>query len=262
MSDCEVKRTVGEVSKVLGISVRTLHYWESRGLITPSGRTWADYRIYSEQDVRRLEQIMIYRAAGMPLEKIPAALSGNPITHLQEQLHELIQKKEEINKTIELVERLLENAMSEEKLSITEIAQIIGQANLDEYQKEAEGKWGQTKEWIRSQETISKMSREEWGKLASQMDEFNQRLALAKNRGVPAGSDEANILAEEHLQILSTFFPATYKQQVLIARGYVADPRFHSYYEKVTPGLAKWLQEIINSNAQIHGVDSRELEWS
>ena len=75
------------------------------------------------------------------------------------------------------------------------------------------------------------------------------------------GSDEANALAEAHRQDLSRWFDVSVSKQVLIARGYTADPRFEKHYEKVAPGLSAWLVEVIHANARAQGVDPAVVEW-
>ena len=62
--------TVGEAARLIGVSVRTLHHWDALGLATPSGRTWSGYRLYSPDDVARLQQVLVYRETGMPLARI------------------------------------------------------------------------------------------------------------------------------------------------------------------------------------------------
>lgn len=61
--------------------------------------------------------------------------------------------------------------------------------------------------------------------------------------------------------MLSTFYPVTLSKQVILAGGYVADPRFKEYYESLHPGLAQWLKEAIESNAAAKGVDPETAQW-
>lgn len=69
---------VGELAKRSGITVRTLHYYHSIGLLTPSARSEAGYRLYNHHDVRRLQQIQALRRLGVALAEINTLLSGNP----------------------------------------------------------------------------------------------------------------------------------------------------------------------------------------
>ena len=69
--------TVGALARRTGLTIRTLHHYDEIGLLSPSGRTETGYRLYSDDDVRRLERIVLLRGLGMPLESIASALQGN-----------------------------------------------------------------------------------------------------------------------------------------------------------------------------------------
>ena len=62
--------TVGELAKLTGITVRTLHHYDQIGLVQPSDRSRAGYRLYGDADVLRLQQVLIYRELGVPLDEI------------------------------------------------------------------------------------------------------------------------------------------------------------------------------------------------
>jgi DNA-binding transcriptional MerR regulator len=68
--------TIGRLAKKFGLSRSTLLYYDSLGLLTPSARTEGRYRLYSNDDVKRLEQICLYRKAGLPLEEIRRVLES------------------------------------------------------------------------------------------------------------------------------------------------------------------------------------------
>ena len=69
--------TVGALARRTGLTVRTLHHYDKIGVLSPSGRTESGYRLYSDDDVRRLERIVLLRGLGMPLDTIASALHGN-----------------------------------------------------------------------------------------------------------------------------------------------------------------------------------------
>jgi len=121
---------------MLGISVRTLHYWEERGLASPSFRTAADYRIYSDADVRLLQQVIVYQATGMSLDNISTILrkKRSDVDVLRHQRRSLMKKQADMNEMIRAIDTLLEDAMSTENLSTETIAKILGDAKFPEYQ--------------------------------------------------------------------------------------------------------------------------------
>lgn len=256
-------RTVGEAAELLGLSVRTLHHWEERKLVKPTGRNWSNYRLYSEADIARLQQVTIYRATGMSLDAIAAVLDGegDAVSHLQRQRDLLIEKETALHQMVQAVEELLEDAMNTKSLTVEDIAEILEDASFPSHQEEAEEKWGDTADWKSSSQRVAHMTRSDWEQVKSETALLEDDLANAFNRGVQPGSPEANELAEGHRAWLSRFFPVTHAKQVLISRGYVQDPRFSEYYESRAKGLAAWLTAIIAANALAHGVDPESASW-
>jgi DNA-binding transcriptional MerR regulator len=66
--------TVGELSTLAGVSVRALHHYDEIGLLVPSGRSDAGYRLYSYADLERLHEILVWRQLGFALDDIRALL--------------------------------------------------------------------------------------------------------------------------------------------------------------------------------------------
>jgi DNA-binding transcriptional MerR regulator len=97
---------VGELAKQTGISVRTLHYYDEIGLLSPSGRTESDYRLYAEADIIRLQQIMSLRQLGFSLIEIKECLQKPDFSlHHTIQLH-IVRLREQIELSQKLLHRL------------------------------------------------------------------------------------------------------------------------------------------------------------
>jgi DNA-binding transcriptional MerR regulator len=77
--------TVGQVAGQFGVTVRTLHHYDQIGLLVPSERTPAGYRLYTTADITRLQNVVVYRRLGFPLEEI-ALLLDEPAVDLGEHL--------------------------------------------------------------------------------------------------------------------------------------------------------------------------------
>src|SRR6476469_425938 len=71
-----------ELAELAGVTVRTLHHYDRIGLLKPAARSAAGYRLYSESDLRRLEQIVILKFLGLPLKQVKDALDRGPTTLL------------------------------------------------------------------------------------------------------------------------------------------------------------------------------------
>lgn len=258
--------TVGEAARLVGVSVRTLHHWDALGLATPSGRSWAGYRLYSPDDVARLQQVLVYRETGMPLARIGELLDEtgtSALEHLKRQHVLLLERITRLQRMVRAVEALTDK---ETRMSTTpeQRAEILGSdwdPTWKDWKEEAQQRWGDTDEWAQSERRRATMNASDWRQVKEDSDQLVADLAAAMREGVRPGSERANALAEQHRASIGYWFDTSYSKQVLIARGYVADPRFTAYYDAVEPGLAAWLKEVIDANAAAHGVDPATAEW-
>ncbi|HEX8319912.1 MerR family transcriptional regulator [Longimicrobium sp.] len=97
---------VGELAKATGLTVRTLHHYDEVRLLSPSHRTAAGHRMYSEGDVQRLQQIVSLRSLGFALDDIRGVLSGRELTPIQIVRMHADRLRQQIRTQQRLVERL------------------------------------------------------------------------------------------------------------------------------------------------------------
>ena len=71
---------VKEVAELVGISVRTLHHYDEIGLLTPDEITESGYRVYSEENLETLQQILFFKELGFPLKKLKKSSIVLPLT--------------------------------------------------------------------------------------------------------------------------------------------------------------------------------------
>src|SRR6478672_13642418 len=90
--------TVGQVADLFGVTVRTLHHYDEIGLLVPSGRSRAGYRLYTDGDLERLQQVVVYRRLELPLDQIASLLDGDedPDVHLRRQRDAVMQRLDEL----------------------------------------------------------------------------------------------------------------------------------------------------------------------
>lgn len=255
---------VGEAARALGVSVRTLHHWDETGLVSPGSRTASGYRLYSRTDIARLQQVLVYREVGMPLEQISRALASteaDEAEHLRRQRALLRTRIARLEEMVSSVDTLLERNMTDNALTPQEQAGALGSDWNDPYHDEAEQKWGDTDAWKQSQAVASSMTAADMEVAKQALEDLETALAEALRAGVEPGSAEANALAERHRANIGQWFDVSHAQQSLIARGYTEDPRFAEHYDSREPGLAVWLRAVIEANARDHGVDPDTAEW-
>jgi MerR family transcriptional regulator, thiopeptide resistance regulator len=157
--------TVGETARLSGISVRTLHHYDEIGLLVPGGRSAAGYRLYRADDLRRLQQILLYRELDFRLEDIANILASPDAgadDHLRRQ-HALLRSRQ--HRTAALL-RAIENEMEARKMGISltpdEQFEIFGTGNLEQHAAEAEHRWGDTDAWQQSRRTTAAYTKDDW----------------------------------------------------------------------------------------------------
>ncbi|MEV4761992.1 MerR family transcriptional regulator [Micromonospora chokoriensis] len=245
--------TVGQVAKLAGVTVRTLHHYDEVGLLSPSGRTSAGYRRYDDADLQRLQLVLYYRELGFPLEEIAAIIddpAADPAAHLRRQ-HELLTVR--IKRLQEMV-TAIEFAMEASKLNIQltpeERFEVFGDFNPEDHEAEAEQRWGGTDAYRESNRRASRYTKEDWLRIKAENEDWGRRIVAVLASGAPADGPEAMELAEEHRQLISRwFYECSYEIHTGLADMYLADERFTAHYENIAPGLAAYLNEAIHANA-------------
>lgn len=133
-------KTVKEVCDLAGVSRRTLHYYDDLGLLKPSQVTAAGYRLYDEVALRRLQDILLFKALDIPLKDIQTLLNAPKAVRqslLSDHLQILDMKRAHLDEVIGLVKSMLKG---EEAMALD----IFNTQTLKDFQKEAKDRWGQT----------------------------------------------------------------------------------------------------------------------
>ncbi|MEU9042620.1 MULTISPECIES: MerR family transcriptional regulator [unclassified Kitasatospora] len=245
--------SVGAVAKIAKVTVRTLHHYDEIGLLSPAGRTRSGYRRYVDADLDRLQQILFYRELGFPLEEIAAILddhSVSPSEHLRRQHRLLSDRIRHLQDLASAVEHAMEARRMGIQLTPEEKFEIFGEGYQEEWEQEAEQRWGDTEAWAESQRRTGAYSKADWERIQAEMAELNTRLVEALTGGEPADGAPAMDLAEAHRQhICQNFYDCTFTIHRGLAGLYVSDPRWTDTYENLAPGLAQWLHDAILANA-------------
>jgi DNA-binding transcriptional MerR regulator len=240
-----------------GVSVRTLHHYDEIGLLVPSGRSDAGYRLYSAGDLQRLQQILFYRELDFGLEQI-AEIVADPAAgtdeHLRRQHRLLRQRLARTERLINAIEHEMEARNMGISLTPEEQLEIFGTDELAELSQEAEQRWAQTDAWRESQRRTAAYTKEDWLAIKHEADENVAAFVDALNSGEPATSSVGMDVAEAHRQHISRwFYPCSYEAHRNLAQLYVSDPRYSKTYGKHAPGLPQYIHDAIAANAERAG---------
>lgn len=133
-------RTVKLISDLTGISVRMLHYYDEIGLLKPTKLTEAGYRLYDDDTLKTLQQILFFKELDIPLKEIKEIMASpnfNKVEALKNQKSLLILKRNRLNNLIELINKSIEgeNTMSFKEFDMSEYFNV-----LEEFKTEHEDK--------------------------------------------------------------------------------------------------------------------------
>jgi DNA-binding transcriptional MerR regulator len=237
------------------VTVRTLHHYDEIGLLSPSERSHAGYRLYTAEDLERLATIVTYRRLDLPLDEVAALLRGDGSTleHLRRQRDAVLHRVEELHGLVDAIDRAMEREMNEQPATREDLREVFGDGFSDEYRAEAQERWGETDAWKQSARRTKGYTKADWERIRAEGDAVNAAFVAALESGRPATSTEAMDAAEAHrAQIDTWFYDCSHGFQRNLADMYVADARFTKTYEDIAPGLAQYVRDAIHANADRH----------
>ncbi|MDK7271874.1 MULTISPECIES: MerR family transcriptional regulator [Actinotignum] len=161
-------KTVNEVSKIAGISVRTLQYYDRIGLLKPTDYSDAGYRLYSDSDVKQLQYILLFRELEFPLKEIKTIVHSknfNEAEALDQQITLLSLKRDRLEALLDFAKRIKSSGGTYMDFTVFDTGKI------DDYARQARERWGTTSEY---QEYESKHA----GRNATENQAITQSLML------------------------------------------------------------------------------------
>lgn len=244
--------TVGDLATRAGVTVRTLHHYDEIGLLRPSGRSDAGYRLYGSGDIARLQQILFYRELGLPLEEIARVMSDpqfDRIEALRRQRAQLEAKAEHLLRMIDAVDAAIEADRRGTTMSTDDMLEVFGDFDPKEHEEEARERWGHTDAYKESARRTAAYAKADWQRHAAESAEIYQAFVALMAAGIPADSEEAMEVAERHRGLITTwFYECSPEIHVGLGEMYVADHRFSENIDKHGAGLARYMSEAILAN--------------
>ncbi len=240
-----MKYSISEAATLMGVSVRTLHYYDEIGLLLPSSVVpETGYRYYDEKALEKLQQILFYKELDFSIKDIVKIMDSPDYQKeeaMQNQRELLKMKKERLERLIGLLDAGLkgENTMSIKEFDMTEIENA-----KEKYAKEVQEKWGSTDAYMQSQKKTAGFTKEDWAKSQEKASQIMQE--FAKHIGENPASVGVQKLVEVWQSYITEFYYDCTKE-ILAGLGqmYVADERFMNNMDQHGAGTAKLMSEAI-----------------
>jgi DNA-binding transcriptional MerR regulator len=251
--------TVGELSKLTGVTVRALHHYDEIGLVRPSQRTRAGYRLYADADVLRLQQVLVLRELGVALDEIGPAIdeagaagtAGDRAALLRKHRAQLADKRRRLDAMLAAVDAALE-VLEKGKQTMTpeDWKTMFDGFDPADHEAEVRARWGDTDAYQESARRTRQYGKPDWEAIRKESDEIHGRLARLMQQGAAASDPAVQAAVEDHRKHIERwFYPCSSQLHKGLGEMYVADPRFTaSLDKKAGEGFARFFRDAISAS--------------
>ena len=238
-------KTVKEVSRLSGLSVRTLHYYDAIGLLKPSSVTGAGYRLYDGKALCRLQQILFFRELGFPLAEIRKILdnpSFQPREALQNHRKMLLLERNRLDELIRLADDVLKG---EKTMSLEGFDESRIEEERKKYAEEAKARWGNTEAYRESERRTKNLTREDRQRADAEAEAIWKKFAACMAEKPPESAEAQSLVTEWQAYITRHFYRCTDEILAGLGQMYGADPRFAETINRCGTGTADYMSRAI-----------------
>lgn len=212
----------------------------------PAQKTEAGYRLYTADDLARLQQILFFRELGFSLREIKDIIDRPGFDRRQALLdhrHLLLVRQERLGRLIRSVDRTL---AAMERGTEMDAKEMFDGFDPAEYEEEARQRWGHTEAYRESMERTKRYTKEDWAAIQRESAQIEQGLANLTDRE-PADPEVQELIRRHYQQINDRFYTCPLEMYRGLGDMYVQDERFTAHYDRVKPGLARFVQAAIHA---------------
>jgi DNA-binding transcriptional MerR regulator len=238
--------TTGQLAKLAGVSVRTLHHYDHLGLLGPSARTAAGYRLYGGPELLRLQQILFFKELDLPLEEIDRILDDpgfDPVESLRHHRQLLQREMERLAHLLNTIDKTI-HRLTEDDMQMTDDELYAGftPEQAERYRREARETYGPAVV-EEAERRAKRMSQAEWQAHGEEGEAVTRGVAGLMDRA-PDDPEVQALIARHHAWI-EGFYPASAERYRGLSQLYVIHPEFQAFYDKYSPGLADFMAEAM-----------------
>lgn len=241
--------SVHQLAVAAGITVRTLHHYDAIGLLSPGRVEGNGYRRYTAADLLRLQQIMFYRELDFPLDKIKSILDAPGFDNreaLVAHRRVLLASAKRLNGLVKTIDATISSLDKGVDMAAGDLYGTFTKKQMEEYQKEAEERWGKTDAYKQSTANVAKMGKAGLAQVAAENKAVEKELAAVMDRDVRDPAVQA--LVARHRANIAKFYTVSDEMYRGLAEMYLADPRFTAHYDGTAPGLADFLSRAMHAS--------------
>ena len=236
--------TVNEVSKLTGVSVRTLHYYDEIGLLHPASVLDTGYRLYDEENLKRLQQIMLFRELEFPLKEIKKIIDNpdfDTARALENQIELLSLRREHLDNLIQHAKEMQKK--EESKMDF----KAFDKSKLEEYSKRAKEQWGDTAAYKEYEEKAKARTDREEKEMGEGLMQIFTEFGKILDRD-PAGAEAEALVKNLQEYISNNYYTCTNEILSGLGQMYAAGGEFTENIDAAGgPGTAVFASKAIEA---------------
>ncbi|WP_406274400.1 MerR family transcriptional regulator [Nocardia sp. NBC_00881] len=239
--------SIADVARMSGVTARTLRHYNDIGLLEPACVGTNGYRYYEEEQLLRLQQILVLRELGLSLAEIAQAVDSEPDTlaALKRQHIRLLGERNRLARMADTVARTIAEleGKTEMTVKINRPENLFEGFDHTQYDDEARERWPE--EFEQSQHSTAMMTAEDVERMQREMTAAMIRMAEFMAAGTPVG--DVAVQAEIHTQYqgICRFWTPGREAYKCLGQMYLDDERFKANYEKIAEGLAEYQRDAM-----------------
>lgn len=240
-------RTVKEVSRLTGISVRMLHHYDAIGLLKPAKVTEAGYRLYDDAALERIQSILMFRQLQFPLKEIKAILDNpdyDPAEAVSQQIRLLELQLEHIKNLISLAREIQRKGVG--KMNF----QVFDTTEMEQYAAEVKERWGATEAYKEYAEKTKGVTREEMAESGKGILKLFEELGRLRNLSPDQEAVQEKVKQLQEF-ITNNYYNCTDEILEGLSRMYVEDERMKGNIDRAGGrGTAEFARQAILIHVQ------------
>ena len=247
--------SIAEVASMSGVTARTLRHYDDIGLLEPAHVAANGYRYYEQEQLLRLQRLLLLRELGLSLATIAEVLDGqrDEVAALQEQARWLDDERARLTRLARTLSRTIHHLRGGPQMSAPEMFEGFAEhaARLEDDLAEQHGA-GVREHFRTAEDATAGWTREDYLDAERRGAEVEAQVVSAMRSGASPGSAAAQAAVAEHFREVSRFWTPDRASYTNLGRRLVEDPEQRARYDAQAPGLAEYLRDAIAVYARAH----------
>lgn len=247
--------TVKQLAEMSGVSVRTLHWYDEKGLLKPAYIGANHYRYYESEQLLQLQQILFFRELGLTLDEIQTLLEKDDfdkidalLAHKSVLMHDIQRKHGLLNTIDKTISRLRGEGMMKDE----ELYHGFDKDKQAEYEQYMVKEYGHEAETLlrESKRRTAKWDKDEWDEVKNAGDAIHQALAKAIDSRLDPESPEVQRIIERHFKLQNRFYTLTKEVYIGLTSLYAEHPDFAKFFDAYHPKMIDFIGKAMRFYAK------------